>query len=182
MTLEDIEDIAKSLPSSSIGSDSFNFKIRLNPRYRKEDLGDNLVDNDSNEYRSFLPGKYAVYIRTWGCTHNSSDSEYMAGLLTQSGYRIVESPEHADLLILNSCTVKNPAEDHFRNEIKQTQKLNKKLVVAGCVPQSDNKSPYLKEVSIIGRYLSLFAIDCCTFVTNLNTIAQESNRSTRLCT
>src|SRR5699024_3020937 len=148
MTLEDIEDLTKSLSNGSQSMDTFNFKIRLNPRYRKEDL-ENLEEND-NEYKSFLPGKYSVYVRTWVCTHNSSDSEYMAGLCAQSGYRVVESPEHADLWILNSCTVKNPAEDHFRNEIKQAQKLNKKLIVAGCVPQSDNKSPYLKDVSIIG--------------------------------
>lgn len=151
MTLEDIEDLTTSPTngSHSASDDTFNFKIRVNPRYRKEDLGDT-GDENGVEYKSFLPGKYSIYLRTWGCTHNSSDSEYMAGLLAQSGYRIVESPEQADLWILNSCTVKNPAEDHFRNEIKQALNLNKKLVVAGCVPQSDNRSPYLKKFSILG--------------------------------
>ena len=32
---------------------------------------------------SFLPGTHSVYLKTWGCTHNSSDSEYMAGQLAQ---------------------------------------------------------------------------------------------------
>ena len=35
----------------------------------------------------FLPGRNSIYIRTWGCAHNSSDSEYMAGLLASNGYR-----------------------------------------------------------------------------------------------
>lgn len=41
----------------------------------------------------------------------------------------------ADVWLLNSCTVKNPAEDHFRNEIKAGREAGKKVVVAGCVPQ-----------------------------------------------
>lgn len=43
----------------------------------------------------------------------------------------------ADVWVLNSCTVKNPAEDHFRNEIKAGREAGKKVVVAGCVPQGE---------------------------------------------
>ena len=49
----------------------------------------------------------------------------------------------ADLWLLNSCTVKSPAEDHFRNEITQAQKLDKKLVLAGCVPQGQPNAQYM---------------------------------------
>ncbi|KAI2805458.1 Threonylcarbamoyladenosine tRNA methylthiotransferase [Blomia tropicalis] len=152
MTIEDIEDLTKNISNGVLNrDDAFKFKIRINPRYRKEDLEDVHSPNDlSAENRSFLPGKFSIYLRTWGCTHNSSDSEYMAGLLVQSGYRVAESPEEADLWILNSCTVKNPSEDRFRNEINQALSKNKKLVVAGCVPQSDHKSPYLSNISVIG--------------------------------
>ncbi len=38
-----------------------------------------------------IPATEAVYIRTWGCSHNNSDSEYMAGLLAASGFRITGS-------------------------------------------------------------------------------------------
>jgi tRNA A37 methylthiotransferase MiaB len=41
----------------------------------------------------------------------------------------------ADLWLLNSCTVKNPAEHHLRNEINAARALGKKVVVAGCVSQ-----------------------------------------------
>lgn len=46
----------------------------------------------------------------------------------------------ADVWLLNSCTVKNPAEDHFRNEIKAGREAGKKVVVAGCVPQGREHS------------------------------------------
>jgi len=54
----------------------------------------------------------------------------------------------ADLWLLNSCTVKNPAEDHFRNEIASARNLGKYIVLAGCVPQGQPKSEYV-QVSII---------------------------------
>jgi len=37
---------------------------------------------------SVIPGTQTIYIKTWGCTHNSSDSEYMAGLLAAYGYNL----------------------------------------------------------------------------------------------
>lgn len=142
MTVDDIEDLTKIVGNGV--KNGYDYSIKVNPRYRKEDL-----ENDG-EYSSFLPGKHRIYVKTWGCTHNSSDSEYMSGILHQNGYLIVNTPDEADLWILNSCTVKNPAEDHFRNEIRNARKLEKKLIVAGCVPQSDYKSSYLKDISIIG--------------------------------
>ena len=40
---------------------------------------------------SFIPGTQSIYIKTWGCSHNNSDGEYMAGLLAASGYTITGS-------------------------------------------------------------------------------------------
>ena len=37
---------------------------------------------------SFIPGTQSIYIKTWGCSHNNSDGEYMAGLLAANGYSI----------------------------------------------------------------------------------------------
>lgn len=52
--------------------------------------------------------------------------------------------------LLNSCTVKNPAEDHFRNEILDGKRKGKRIVLAGCVPQGAPKADYLKGLSVIG--------------------------------
>uniref|UniRef100_H2YA80 tRNA-t(6)A37 methylthiotransferase n=1 Tax=Ciona savignyi TaxID=51511 RepID=H2YA80_CIOSA len=103
------------------------------------------------EIESNIPGTQTIYVKTWGCTHNSSDSEYMAGQLASYGYNVVtENGEHADLWLLNSCTVKNPAEDHFRNMISKAQSLKKHIVLAGCVAQGAPKQTYMQGLSIIG--------------------------------
>lgn len=80
---------------------------------------------------SIIPGSQTIYVKTWGCTHNSSDSEYMAGQLAAFGYKLTEEKSKADLWLLNSCTVKAPAEDHFRNEIAAARQMGKHLVLAG---------------------------------------------------
>jgi len=61
-----------------------------------------------------------------------------------------DKKEDADLWLLNSCTVKSPAEDHFHNEITDGQRLGKFIVVAGCVPQGAPKDSFLKGLSIVG--------------------------------
>ena len=48
---------------------------------------------------------------------------------------ISNKKDDADLWLLNSCTVKNPAEEHFKNEVNKGLDTEKKVVVAGCVPQ-----------------------------------------------
>ncbi|XP_014489466.1 PREDICTED: threonylcarbamoyladenosine tRNA methylthiotransferase [Dinoponera quadriceps] len=99
---------------------------------------------------SIIPGTQTIYVKTWGCTHNSSDTEYMAGQLAAQGYNLTDDKLKANLWILNSCTVKSPAEDQFRNEIGNGKKLGKHIVVTGCVPQGAPKSSFLKGLSMIG--------------------------------
>ncbi|XP_078098040.1 threonylcarbamoyladenosine tRNA methylthiotransferase isoform X1 [Mustelus asterias] len=75
--------------------------------------------------------------------------QIVAGVALEGGVLDKNSLD-ADLWLLNSCTVKNPAEDHFRNSIKRAQEQNKKVVVAGCVPQAQPRMDYIKGLSIIG--------------------------------
>jgi threonylcarbamoyladenosine tRNA methylthiotransferase CDKAL1 len=74
----------------------------------------------------------------------------MAGLLAENGYAIVKDEKEADVWLLNSCTVKNPAEDHFKNYVTSGLNAGKSVVVAGCVAQSAPKSGYLSGLSIVG--------------------------------
>jgi threonylcarbamoyladenosine tRNA methylthiotransferase CDKAL1 len=60
-----------------------------------------------------LPGKQKIFVKTYGCSHNISDSEYMAGLLSEYGFKLVDKMEDADACLLNSCTVKNPSQEKF---------------------------------------------------------------------
>uniref|UniRef100_A0A8V5G5A7 tRNA-t(6)A37 methylthiotransferase n=1 Tax=Melopsittacus undulatus TaxID=13146 RepID=A0A8V5G5A7_MELUD len=146
--LEDIEDIVSA---EDLKPHDRQF-VRQNvfPKVRKRSSQKNNQTDDEPPSDSIIPGAQKIWIRTWGCSHNNSDGEYMAGQLAAYGYKITDNSAEADLWLLNSCTVKNPAEDHFRNSIKKAQQEKKKVVVAGCVPQAQPRQDYLKGLSIIG--------------------------------
>jgi threonylcarbamoyladenosine tRNA methylthiotransferase CDKAL1 len=59
----------------------------------------------------------------------------MLGLLSKAGYTLTNDPNEAALWLLNSCTVKTPSETQMDNSIANAQRLNKRVIVAGCVSQ-----------------------------------------------
>ncbi|XP_055263261.1 threonylcarbamoyladenosine tRNA methylthiotransferase [Moschus berezovskii] len=146
--LDDIEDIVSQEDSKP--QDRHFLRKHVVPKVRRRNTQKYLQEENSPPSDSTIPGIQKIWIRTWGCSHNNSDGEYMAGQLAAYGYKITENASDADLWLLNSCTVKNPAEDHFRNSIKKAQEENKKIVLAGCVPQAQPRQDYLKGLSIIG--------------------------------
>ena len=108
---------------------------------------------EENKINNFIPEKITIYIKTWGCSHNMSDSEYMNGILSSSGYNVITNDNKRDiasLWILNSCTVKGPSEAHFLTLIRKAKLKNKYVIAAGCVPQGDKKINELNNISIIG--------------------------------
>ncbi|MCX6768991.1 MAG: tRNA (N6-isopentenyl adenosine(37)-C2)-methylthiotransferase MiaB, partial [Candidatus Micrarchaeota archaeon] len=52
-----------------------------------------------------------VYLETYGCTLNQADSDIMGGILKHAGFRLVKKPGEADVVILNTCTVKGRTEN-----------------------------------------------------------------------
>ncbi|KAJ3272234.1 hypothetical protein HDV01_005888 [Terramyces sp. JEL0728] len=113
----------------------------------------NPVTEKQVEKDSFLPGQASVYVKTWGCGHNNSDGEYMAGLLAAEGYNVLletDKANDADVWVLNSCTVKGPSQQTFANDIQKGIDGGKKVVVAGCVPQGNPNGDEWKSLSIIG--------------------------------
>ncbi|MFC1674522.1 tRNA (N6-isopentenyl adenosine(37)-C2)-methylthiotransferase MiaB [Candidatus Omnitrophota bacterium] len=89
-----------------------------------------------------------VFIRTFGCQMNVRDSEVVAGLLKKEGYRLVDKPEGADIILLNTCSVRQHAEDKVWSEIGRykvkgpslslrTDYAQKKIIgVIGCMAQN----------------------------------------------
>ncbi|XP_062986514.1 threonylcarbamoyladenosine tRNA methylthiotransferase [Elgaria multicarinata webbii] len=146
--LDDIEDIVSAQDPKP--HDRQFGRESILPKVRKRHSQKNVEANDDPPSDSVIPGVQKIWIRTWGCSHNSSDGEYMAGQLAAYGYKIIENAAEADLWLLNSCTVKSPAEDHFRNSIKKALEGKKKVVLAGCVPQAQPRQDYLQGLSIIG--------------------------------
>ncbi len=97
--------------------------------------------------------KLKIYVKTFGCTLNLSDSERIKGILdTDRNIEIVDSQDKCDLEIINSCTVKDTAEQKLYREIRNAEKNNKKVIIAGCVAQAqkDLVNNKLKGYPIIG--------------------------------
>ena len=79
-----------------------------------------------------------VYIETYGCQMNVSDSELMLGKLSASGYRQVDAPEDADLILVNTCAIRDHAEQRVLGrlgEMKSRMKRGAVLGVTGCMAQ-----------------------------------------------
>lgn len=97
-----------------------------------------------------IPGTQTIFIKTFGCSHNQSDSEYMAGQLSAFGYSLSDNPDEADLWLINTCTVKSPSQSAMDTIITKGKSSNKPLVVAGCVPQGSRDVKELEGISIVG--------------------------------
>ncbi|BAA30997.1 432aa long hypothetical protein [Pyrococcus horikoshii OT3] len=75
-----------------------------------------------------------VYIENYGCARNRADGEIMAALLYLSGHEIVESPEESEIVVVNSCAVKDPTERKIARRIRELLDNGKKVIVTGCLP------------------------------------------------
>ncbi len=94
-----------------------------------------------------------VYISTYGCQMNVNDSERMYTLLEMQNYNPVVSPEMADLIILNSCSVREKPVHKIHSEVGRYKKLkslkpNLKIGVGGCVGQQEKKA-LLRDIPIL---------------------------------
>ena len=70
--------------------------------------------------------------------------------LTDYGYDLTGTVEDSDLVLINSCTVKNPSQDSFIQMIGNSHTASKPVVVAGCVPQGDANLKDISNLSIVG--------------------------------
>ncbi|GJG87656.1 tRNA-2-methylthio-N(6)-dimethylallyladenosine synthase [Gemmatimonadetes bacterium T265] len=79
-----------------------------------------------------------VYIETYGCQMNVSDSELMYGSLAAHGYAAVDAPDGADVILVNTCAIRDHAEQRVigrLGELKRHMKPGSVLGVAGCMAQ-----------------------------------------------
>ena len=88
--------------------------------------------------------KYAI--ETFGCQMNVHDSERMAGLLEQAGYEPADDAEDADVVVLNTCSVRERAEEKLFSRLGELRSLGSAhgsrplIAVAGCVAQQEGES------------------------------------------
>ncbi len=85
-----------------------------------------------------LVPKPTVYIETYGCQMNVSDSELMLGKLAAAGYAPVDGPEGADVILVNTCAIRDHAEQRVigrLGELKRHMKKGSVMGVTGCMAQ-----------------------------------------------
>jgi len=109
-------------------------------RYR-EDIEVHYDFSIPEQMKTFGVGKKFL-IRTYGCQMNEHDSETMAGILMEMGYEATTVDEEADLIILNTCAIRENAENRVFGEIGHLKALkieNPELIiaVAGCMSQQE---------------------------------------------
>src|SRR6202050_1777080 len=110
-----------------------------------------------------MAGQKTFYLETFGCQMNVHDSEKVIGTLEQQGYARVETEAAADLILYNTCSIRDKAEQkvfHRLNEYKRMQGEGKKFAVLGCVAQQEGekifeKAPYVSIVSGSASYRNL---------------------------
>lgn len=101
-----------------------------------------------------------LFIKTWGCQMNVYDSNRMADILSPFGYKAVDNPVDADMVILNTCHIREKATDKVFSElgrlrehkdIKEAKGERMLMAVAGCVAQAEGdfileRAPYVDMV------------------------------------
>ncbi|MFZ0922587.1 MAG: tRNA (N6-isopentenyl adenosine(37)-C2)-methylthiotransferase MiaB [Candidatus Acidiferrales bacterium] len=114
------------------------------------------ADFDASQARSF-------YIETFGCQMNAHDSEKVAGLLLARGYRQVESPDSADMVLFNTCSIREKAAQKVftrLNDFRGPRGQSKIVGVLGCVAQQEGehifeRAPWVRMVCGSASYRNL---------------------------
>jgi tRNA-2-methylthio-N6-dimethylallyladenosine synthase len=97
--------------------------------------------------------KRKFFIETFGCQMNVHDSEKISGVLNREGYCLTDNPRDSDLIIFNTCSIRQKAEQKFFSQLGRIKNLKKRnpnlrIAVAGCIAQRQGekifrRAPYV---------------------------------------
>lgn len=120
-------------------------QISLLPIYKPKDSSDSEIvaqPSDISVRAAGIKNRPArkVFIETYGCQMNVSDSELMAGILTQAGHQTITDIDSADVILLNTCAIRENAETKVINRLKhlnhrKRRESNLVIGVCGCMAQ-----------------------------------------------
>ena len=97
----------------------------------------------STDYNNKMASDKTFYIETFGCQMNAHDSEKVIGTLLHQGYTQVDTPEAADLVLYNTCSIRDKAEQkvfHRLEQFKRAANKGKIFAVIGCVAQQEGRA------------------------------------------
>ena len=122
-------------------------KILKNPLYKNLHSEPLVKENSSTK-------SMKMYIESYGCQMNFSDSEIVASILTSQGFSITQNIEKADLVFINTCSIREKAEQTVKNRLKVYNAIKKKknpgmiVGVLGCMAER-LKEKFLEEDKLI---------------------------------
>ncbi|MCK5601359.1 tRNA (N(6)-L-threonylcarbamoyladenosine(37)-C(2))-methylthiotransferase [Candidatus Pacearchaeota archaeon] len=80
-----------------------------------------------------------IYFETYGCTANRNSTEIMKGLVRTASLNITEDEDYSDIVLINSCIVKEPTEEKIRHKVDLLLRKKKIVILAGCMPRLNRK-------------------------------------------
>lgn len=108
--------------------------------------------------------KRTYHVWTVGCQMNVSDSERLEAALQSVGYTPVEQPEDASFVVLNSCSVRESAEERIKGKLGALKTLKQQnpdmqIVLWGCMVGPNNQSIFQGRLSMVDHFVSPSAVD-----------------------
>lgn len=125
-----------------------------------QDLRSNKTHDETRQGEAFdclpdavLPSGRRFYIESYGCAMNFADSEVVASILREQGYSSTTETDFADLILINTCSIREKAEDRVRKRLTEFRQLKKHrpgLVVGvlGCMAER-LKAAFLEEEKLV---------------------------------
>jgi tRNA-2-methylthio-N6-dimethylallyladenosine synthase len=122
----------------------------------------------------------AVYLQTYGCQMNERDSEEILGMLVAQGYAMVEREEEADVILLNTCSVRAHAEERAFGKMGLMQRLKRErpdlvLGILGCMAKAQREEVFrrLPQVDLVAGPAEIYDLP--------DLLARASSRSPARC-
>ncbi|MBQ4155799.1 MAG: tRNA (N6-isopentenyl adenosine(37)-C2)-methylthiotransferase MiaB, partial [Clostridia bacterium] len=106
----------------------------------------------AKKVKTIVTDKYSkpkAFIRTFGCQQNVADSQKIMGMLKMMGYEFVDNSDDADLVVFNTCAVREHAEDRVFGNVGALTHLKKKkpdsiIALCGCMMQQEHIANKIK--------------------------------------
>lgn len=116
-----------------------------------------------------------IYFYTLGCKVNQFETQALSLLLSEHGHEVCESPENADVIVINTCTVTAESDRKSRSAIRRFAKNypGAKIAVCGCLSQINPES--IRNIEVVSVIAGTAARD--VFVENICNISSVNNRS-----
>jgi tRNA-2-methylthio-N6-dimethylallyladenosine synthase len=122
------------------------------------------LDKAPRPDRDATPRSRRYYVWTVGCQMNISDSERLEAALQGVGYSPAQRPDEASFIVLNSCSVRESAEERIRGKLGELVRVKReqpdtRVVLWGCMVGPENRSIFERQLPMVDHFVSPSAVD-----------------------